>query len=63
MNVMPMMAVERSHMRNDFVWPLVRAEYASTMLMLLMSSTKVLTEVTGMLKTSSGKGPRWLLPW
>ena len=32
------------------------------MLMLLISSTKVLTEVVGMLKTSSGKGPTLLLP-
>ena len=32
------------------------------MLMLLISSTKVLTEVTGMSKTSMGSGPARLSP-
>ena len=51
-----MIAVENIQTRNAFMLPLVRAAYASTMLMLLMSNTNVLTEVTGMLNTSSGKG-------
>jgi hypothetical protein len=38
----------------------VSAAYASTMLILLISSTKVLTVVTGMLNTSSGRGPAML---
>ena len=33
------------------------------MLMLLISSTNVLTDVIGMLNTSSGNGPTLLLPW
>ena len=56
------MAVENIHTLNDLTFPLVSAAYASTMLMLLISSTNVLTDVTGMLKTSSGNGPALLLP-
>ena len=38
------------------------AAYPITIAMLLISRTKVLTEVVGMLKTSSGKGPTRLWP-
>ena len=42
--------------------PLFIAAYPNTIAMLLISSTKVLTEVVGMLKTSWGKGPTRLWP-
>ena len=55
-----MMHVESSHIRKPFMFPRVRALYASTMLMLLISSTNVLVEVVRMSNTSSGNGPTWL---
>jgi hypothetical protein len=48
--------------RNDFIRPRVSAAYASTIDILLISSTKVLTEVTGILNTSMGRGPDRLFP-
>ena len=62
MKVIPIMAVDSSHTRNVFRLPRVSAAYASTMLMLLISRTNVLTDVTGMSNTSMGSGPDRLSP-
>jgi len=62
MNVDPMMAVDTIQIRKAFIFPRFKAEYAKTMLILLIKSTKVLTDVTGMSNTSIGKGPERLLP-
>ena len=60
-NVIPSNAVDASQIRNPLRFPLVRLDYARTMLIELIKSTNVITEVTGMLNTSSGSGPAMLL--
>ena len=61
MKMDPRNAVMEAQKRNCPIWPRWMADSASTMATLLMSSTKVLTEVMGMLSTSSA-GPERLLP-
>ena len=56
-----MMAVDASQMRNALRLPRVSQAYAITMLIELISSTKVLTDVTGMSNTSIGCAPVRLL--
>jgi len=52
----------KSQSSDPFRSPRCTAASASTIIRLLMSSTKVLTDVSGMLKTSDGNGPRTLSP-